>query len=57
MMESAGFRQVWELDVPLESLSMRRQKAQFSFVNETNFQTLDEKKSEFNRGIARKVTS
>jgi hypothetical protein len=38
MMESAGFRQIWEFDVPLESLSMRMQKAQFDFVNETNFQ-------------------
>jgi hypothetical protein len=38
MMENAGFRQVWELDVPLESMSMRRQKAQFRFVNETSFQ-------------------
>jgi hypothetical protein len=27
IMENAGFRQVWELDGPLESLSMRRQKA------------------------------
>jgi hypothetical protein len=54
MMERAGFRQVWELDVPLESLSMRRQEAQFGFVNETNFQPFDSKKSEVNRGIARK---
>jgi hypothetical protein len=41
MMESAGFRQVWELDVPLESLSMHRQKVQFGFVNETSFQPFD----------------
>jgi hypothetical protein len=54
MMESAGFRQVWELDVPLESLSMRGQKAQFGFVNEISFQPFDEKESEFNRAIARK---
>jgi hypothetical protein len=54
MMESAGRRQVWELDIPLESLSIRRQKAQFGFVNETSFQPFDEKKSEFNRAIARK---
>jgi hypothetical protein len=54
MMETADFRQVWELDVPLESLSMRRQKAQFGFANETNFQPFGEKKSEFNRAIARK---
>jgi hypothetical protein len=40
-MESTGFRQVWELDVHLESLSMGRQKAQFGFVNETNFQPFD----------------
>jgi hypothetical protein len=57
MMESAGFRQVWELDGPLESLSMRRQKAQFGFVNEIRFQPFDEKKSEFNRAPAKKVTS
>jgi hypothetical protein len=41
MMESAGFQQVWEFDVFLESLSMRRQKAQFGFFNETNFQLFD----------------
>jgi hypothetical protein len=41
MLESAGFRQVWELDVRLESLSMRRQKAQFGFVNETSYQSFD----------------
>jgi hypothetical protein len=54
MMESAGFRHVWELDVRLESVSMRRQKARFGFVNETSFQPFDEKKSEFNRAIAGK---
>jgi hypothetical protein len=53
-MEIAGFRQVWEFDVPLESPLMRRQKVQFGFVNETSFQPFDEKKSEFNRSIARK---
>jgi hypothetical protein len=41
MIESAGFREVWELGVPLEGLSMRRQKAQFGFVNETSFQSFD----------------
>jgi hypothetical protein len=41
MMESGGFRQVWELDVPLESLLMRKQKAQLGFVNETSFQPFD----------------
>jgi hypothetical protein len=29
MMESAGFRQAWQLGVPLESLSTPRQNAQF----------------------------
>jgi hypothetical protein len=41
MIESAGSRQVWEFDIPLESLSMRRQKAQFGFVNETSCQPFD----------------
>jgi hypothetical protein len=41
MMESAGFRLFCELDLPLESLPMRRQKAQFGFVSETSFQPLD----------------
>jgi hypothetical protein len=54
MMESAGFRRVWEHDVPLESLSMRRQKRQFSLVNETSIQPFDSKKSKFDRAIARK---
>jgi hypothetical protein len=54
MMESAGFRQVWELNIPLEILSMRRQKAEFGLGNETSFQPFNEKKSEFNRAIARK---
>jgi hypothetical protein len=57
MMESAGFRQDWALDIPLESLSMRRQRPQFGFVNETSFQSFDEKKSEFNRTTARKSCS
>jgi hypothetical protein len=41
MMKSASFRHVWELDIPLESLLMRRQKAQFGFVNETSLQPFD----------------
>jgi hypothetical protein len=41
MMENAGFRQVWELDAPLENLLIRREKVQFSFVNETSFQPFD----------------
>jgi hypothetical protein len=41
MMESAIFRQVWEPDGPIDSMSMRRQKAQFDFVNETIFQPFD----------------
>jgi hypothetical protein len=41
MMESAGFRQIWELDVRLKSLLMRRQKAQSDFVNVIGFQPFD----------------
>jgi hypothetical protein len=41
IMESASFRQVWELAAPLESLSMRRQKVQFGFVSETSFRPFD----------------
>jgi hypothetical protein len=40
VIESARFQQVWELDVPLESLSMRGQNAQFGFVNEESFSLL-----------------
>jgi hypothetical protein len=54
MMESAGFRQLWEFDVPLESLSMRRQRVQFEFVNEESFQSFDSTESAFHRGIVRK---
>jgi hypothetical protein len=41
IMETAGFRQFWELDLPLESLSMRRQNTQTGFVNEESFQPFD----------------
>jgi hypothetical protein len=54
IMKSAGFRQVWELGVALKGLSMRRQKAQFGFVNEESFQPFDQTESTFNRGIVRK---
>jgi hypothetical protein len=54
MMKNAGFRQVSEGDVPLDSLSIRRQHAQFEFVNMESFQLFDESKSIFNRGIVRK---
>jgi hypothetical protein len=54
MMESSGFRQVWEFDVPLESLSMRRQNVQFRFVNEESLEPFDETESTLNRGIVRK---
>jgi hypothetical protein len=53
-MESAGFWQVCEFDVSPERLSMRRQNAQFGFVNAESFLTVDETESVFNRGIARK---
>jgi hypothetical protein len=53
MMESAGFRKVWELAVPLETLLMHRQNAQFAFVDEESFQPLDDTESALNRGIVR----
>jgi hypothetical protein len=57
MMENARFRRVWELDVPLESLSMCIQNAQLGFVNEENFQPFGRTESAFYRGIMRKICS
>jgi hypothetical protein len=54
IMESAGFRQGWELGLALESRSMHGQNAQFGFANEESFQPFDETESAFNRGIVRK---
>jgi hypothetical protein len=55
MRESAGFRHVWELDIPLGILWTRRQKAQFGLLNETGFQPSDEKEPELNRTIAKLI--
>jgi hypothetical protein len=41
MVENPGLPQVWELSVPLESLRMLRQNAQFGLVDKANFEPFE----------------
>jgi len=36
--ESPGFQELWALDYPWDSLSMRRRNSVFGWINETGFQ-------------------
>jgi hypothetical protein len=34
--ESEGFKELWDMDFPLENLSVRRRNARFKWVNRPN---------------------